>query len=81
MWLQKDTGGGFADIANTNVELTLASNDEDVVPLIVTTRLDAGDVIRIRASVGDTGIELDAQTPASEPAIPSVILSMDYIGT
>ena len=80
MWLQKNTGGGFADIANSNVELILASNDEDVIPLIIITNLNAGDVIRVRASVGDTGIKLDAQTPGSEPAIPSIIFSMYYIG-
>lgn len=76
MWIQKDTGSGFADVANSNVELTLDSVDEDVIPLIVTLSLNAGDVIRINASVGDTGIKLDAQTPANEPAIPSIIFSM-----
>lgn len=76
MWYQKDTGGGFADIANSNVELTLDSLDEDVIPLSAVMRLDAGDVIRIMVSVSDTGIELDAQTPVGEPAIPSIILSV-----
>lgn len=81
MWLRKDTGGGFADIDNTNVELTLASNGEDVIPLIVSIRLDAGDVIRVNASVAHTGIELDAQTPAGEPVIPSIIFTMYRIGS
>lgn len=81
MWIRKDTGSGFADVVNTNVELTLASNDEDVIPLIVTISLNAGDVIRVNASVGDTGIELDAQTPAGEPAIPSIIFSMYRLGS
>jgi hypothetical protein len=80
MWLRRDTGGGFVDIPNSNVELTLGSLDEDVVPLIVTMSLDAGDVLRVNASVGDTGIELDAQTPAGEPTIPSIIFSMYRIG-
>ena len=80
MWLRKDTGGGFVDIANTNVELILSSNGEDVIPLIVSIRLDAGDVIRVNASVAHTGIELDAQTPANEPAIPSIIFTMYRIG-
>jgi len=81
MWLRRNTGSGFADVANTNVELILASNEEDVIPLIVTIALDAGDVIRVNASVSHTGIELDAQTPANEPAIPSIIFSMYRIGS
>ena len=81
MWLRKDTGSGFVDVPNSNVELTLDSLDEDVIPLIVTISLNAGDVIRVNASVGDNGIELDAQTPAGEPAIPSIIFSMYRIGS
>ena len=81
MWLQRDTGGGFADIANTNIELSLASLEEDVIPLATTFSLDAGDVIRLRASGGDTKINLAAQTPAGAPAIPSIIFTMFMIGT
>ena len=81
MWLRRDTGSGFADVANTNVELVLANNDEDVIPLVITMALNAGDVIRVNASVSDTGIELDAQTPANEPAIPSIIFSIYRIGS
>ena len=81
MWLQKDTGGGFADIVNSNIEITLASNDERVGVLAETLSLDAGDIIRLRASVGDIKIELDAQTPGSEPAIPSIIFTMFMVGT
>lgn len=80
MWIRRDTGGGFADVPNSNVELTLNTNDEDVIPLIVTISLNAGDVIRVNVSVSHTGIELDAQTPAGEPAIPSIIFSMYRIG-
>lgn len=76
MWLRRDTGSGFVDVTNSNVELTLDSLDEDVIPLIVTISLDVGDIIRVNVSVGDNGIELDAQTPANEPAIPSIIFSM-----
>jgi hypothetical protein len=81
MWLRKNTGSGFVDIPNSNVELTLGSLDEDVIPLIVTISLDVGDVIRVNASVGNTGIKLDAQTPANEPAIPSIIFSIYRVGT
>ena len=81
MWLQKDTNGGFVDISNSNVELTLSTNDEDVILLNAIVSLNAGDIIRVRSSVGHTNIELDAQTPGSEPAIPSIIFSMFMIGT
>jgi len=81
MWLQRDTGAGFADISNTNVELTLGSQDEDVIPLIAILSLNEGDEIRLRASVSNTGITLDTQSPAGEPVIPSIIFSMYKIGT
>ena len=80
MWLQKDTGEGFVDVPNTNIELSLASLNEDVIPLATTFALNAGDVIRLRASVSDTRIKLDAQTPEGEPAIPSIIFTMFMIG-
>ena len=81
MWLQKDTGGGFADIINSNIEITLASNDERVGVLAETLSLDVDDIIRLRASVGDTRIELDAQAPGGEPAIPSIIFTMFMTGS
>lgn len=80
MWLQKNTGGGFVDIANTNIELSLASGEEDVIPLATTFMLSAGDIIRLSASVSDIKIKLDAQTPANEPVIPSIIFTMFMIG-
>ena len=81
MWLQKNTGGGFVDIANTNIELSLASQEENVIPLATTFLLSAGDVIRLSASVSDIRIKLHAQTPVDEPAIPSIIFTMFMIGT
>jgi len=72
MWYQKNA----VDIPNSNVELTLDSLDEDVIPLSVVLYLNSGDMIRIMVSVSDNGIELDAQAPAGEPAIPSIILSV-----
>ena len=81
MWLEKDPDGeGFDDVANSNIELTLASQEENVIPLIVVIDLTAGDIIRLQASVGDTAIKLDAQTPPNEPAIPSIIFSMYCVG-
>lgn len=81
MWLQKDIGAGFVDVANTNVELSLSSLDQDVIPLSITSSFTAGDIVRLRASVSDNKIKLDAQTPANEPAIPSVIFTIFMIGT
>lgn len=76
MWLQIDTGGGFADVANSNVKLTMANNTEDVIPLILTLPFDAGDKFRLMGSVTDTAIILDAEAPGGEPVIPAIILSM-----
>ena len=76
MWLQIDTGGGFADVANSNVKLTLANNTEEVVPLILTIPFDAGDKFRLMGSVTSVAIILDAEAPGGEPVIPAIILSM-----
>ena len=81
MWIQRDTGGGFADIANTNIELSLGSQEEDVILLIALESLNDGDQIRLRASVSNAGITLDTQSPVGEPVIPSIIFSMYKIGT
>ena len=69
MWLQRDTGGGFADIANTNIELSLASQEENVIPLATTFLLDAGDIIRLRERLSDIRIKFHAQTPEGETEI------------
>ena len=76
MWLQIDTGGGFADVANSNVKLTLANNTEEVVPLILILPLNAGDKFRLMGSVTNVAIILDAEAPAGEPVIPAIILSL-----
>ena len=76
MWLQVDTGGGFADVANSNVKLALAINNEGVIPLTLTIPLDTGDIIRFMGSVTNTGVILDATAPGGEPVIPAIILSM-----
>ena len=75
MWIQLDTGAGFTDVLNSNVELVLGSSDEDVIPLVETMALSQDDVVRLRAIVDDDGIFLDAQTPAGEPAVPSIIFA------
>ena len=79
MWLQVDTGGGFADVANSNVKLALAINNEGVIPLTLTIPLDAGDIVRLMGSVSNTGVILDANAPGGEPVIPAIICSMHKI--
>lgn len=81
MWLQKDTGSGFANVANSNVELMLASLDEDVILLSTTLRLNANDKIRLVSSVSDTKIKLDDIITAGEPTIPSIIFTMYRLGS
>ena len=80
LWLQKDAGAGFTDLTNSTADETLSSNQEDVLSLSYSTRCNEGDVIRVRASVGDIGIELEPQTPAVGPAIPSIMLEINYVG-
>jgi hypothetical protein len=76
MWLQVDTGGGFADVTNSNVKLALAINNEGVIPLTLTLPLDAGDTVRLMGSVSNTGVILDATTPGGEPVIPAIICTI-----
>lgn len=80
MWMEKYTGGEWLNVSNSNVELTLASNDEDVIPLLVTIRLEVGEKIRVMGSVSDTGIFLDDKEPAGEPEIPSIICRIFKLG-
>ena len=83
MWLQRKTelNKAFVDVPNSNIELSLASLEEDVIPLIATLKLNVNDKVRLVSSVSDTRIKLDAQTPSGEPAIPSIIFTMYRIGS
>jgi len=81
MWLEKHNTTKWVNVSNSNVELSLASQEEDVIPLIVAIKLNANEKVRVMASVSNTGITLDAQTPAGEPVIPSIIFTMYRIGS
>ena len=81
LWLEKNTGSGFVDIPDSNIELALATNDEDVIVLATTLKLNQGDVLRLVASVSDVDILLHAQSPAGEPVIPSIIFTMYRVGS
>jgi len=80
MWLEKHNTTDWLNVSNSNVELILANNEENVIPLIATLRLEANEKIRIMGSVSNTAITLDAQTPAGEPAIPSIICRVFRLG-
>jgi len=81
MWLEKHDTSNWVNVSNSNVELSLASSDEDVIPLIVTLKLNANEKIRVMGSVSDIGISLDAKAPSTEPVIPSIIFTMYRIGS
>ncbi|MCK5611040.1 hypothetical protein KAR91_54710, partial [Candidatus Pacearchaeota archaeon] len=72
-------GGGFADVANSNVKLSLPINNEGVIPLTLTIPLDAGDIVRLMGSVTHTSVILDATAPGGEPVIPAMICSIHRI--
>ncbi len=80
MWLEKYTGGVWINVSNSNVELVLASNEENVIPLIATLKLLKDEKIRVMGSVSDIQIKLDAQTPTGEPTIPSIIFRIIKLG-
>ena len=80
MWIAKDTGGGFADVANSNIKVDLASNEISVGILTFTLSLNAGDVIKFVSSVSSTNLRLLAiASPAVGPAVPSIILAVNKI--
>ena len=81
MWIEKNTGSGFVDVPDSNIELSLGTNEEDVIVLATTLKLNQGDVLRFVASVSDNKILLHAQTPAGEPTIPSIIFTMYRVGS
>jgi len=80
MWLEKHNTTNWVNVSNSNVELTLSSQEEDVIPLISTLRLEANEKIRVMGSVSNTGIKLDAKTPSGEPIIPSIIFRIFKLG-
>ena len=80
MWIEKNIGSGFVNIPDSNIELSLGTNEEDVIVLATTLRFNQGDTIRFVASVSDNNILLHAQSPSGEPIIPSIIFTMFRVG-
>ena len=84
LWVQLDTGSGFADIADSNSETILVSGETNDVKTITFQSifiLNAGDKIRFMNSVTNTNLTLITKTPpaGNGPRIPSVIMSINKL--
>lgn len=67
------------DLPNSNVRRVVSdSQEKDVLPLNVVTRLNRGDTLNVMmaAEVDDEGIGIDAMEPDGEPGIPSIIVTV-----
>lgn len=87
-FVQKNTGSGFVDIANSNVKIVIKDFDvTDVIIINEVARLSAGDKIRFMQRVSNSTVGLGLQATAAEvgpptvPATPSIIYSMFRIGS
>lgn len=87
MFLQTDTGGGFADIDNSNIKLTIKDADiTDVIIINILIFLDVGDKIRFMQRVSDSSVGMGLKNtdpvvgPPTIPRTPSIIFTMYRIG-
>lgn len=86
MYLQKDTGSGFVNVANSNIKVSIsASGQTSVTTLTQTVSANFGDKFRCMIQVEDIDLKLDAfvafgTTPNDVPATPSVICNIHRIG-
>jgi len=87
MFIQLDTGSGFADVVNSNIKTTLKDPENTGVGTIgYTIKLAAGDKIRILQRVSATGsglglLNTDPETgPPTIPRTPSIIFTMFRTG-
>lgn len=86
MYLQKDTGGGFANVTNSNVKFSVnTASNTTVSPLTGTFRVDSGDKIRFMIQVESTNLQLTSFAasgiaPNDIPATPSIIMNIVRIG-
>lgn len=71
------------DIANSATKLKVKSNNtEDVAAWNFVTAMDANDYFEIMWAVSDTALQIYSMTSAAPvPAVPSVILTVDRIGS
>lgn len=86
MYIQKDTGGGFVNVANSNIKVSInTTGNTDVAPLTGTFRVAAGDKIRFMIQVETANLKLDffaasGVAPNDIPATPAIILNIARVG-
>ncbi|PHS02104.1 MAG: hypothetical protein COA78_21910 [Blastopirellula sp.] len=86
IFMARDTGGGFANVTNSNVKLSVnAAGITTVSPLTVTFAVNTGDKVRFMAQVESSNLILDAFAtsgiaPNDIPATPSVIMNLIRLG-
>lgn len=82
VWAQTDTGGGFANVANSNTKTTISgSQSTGISPLTNTFRVAKNDKVRFMVSVDDASLELRfSAVDGAIPATPSAILNLVRIG-
>ena len=86
MFLAKDTGSGFVNVADSNVKFSVnTAGITDVSPLTTTFRVNAADKIRFMIQVEDANLILDAfaasgSAPNDIPLTPSIIMNIIRVG-
>ena len=86
MFLAKDTGSGFVNVADSNVKFSVnTAGVTTVSPLTATFRVNATDKIRFMAQVEDVNLILNAfaasgTSPNDIPLTPSIIMNIVRIG-
>lgn len=86
MYLQKDTGSGFVNIADSNIKVGVnTSGVEEVTSLTQSLKVVSGDKMRVMIQVESANLKLDAfaafgTTPNDVPATPSVIMNIHRLG-
>lgn len=87
MFMQLDTGSGFADVARTNVKLVVKDFAlTDVLVFAQGVDLNSGDKIRLMQRTSSTGVGMGLKATAAEvgpptiPATPSIIVTIFKVG-
>ena len=82
-WVQKDSGGSFVNLPNSNIKVNIATSARTFVsPLTTTVRLNVNDKIRFMASTDDVDVVLSYTAAGGGiPATPSVIVNVIKIGS
>ena len=87
MFIEVDTGSGFAPVANSNIKLGIKDSDlTDVVVSVKILELNAGDKIRMMQRVSDSSVGMGLKNTDPEvgppviPRTPSIIIEMHRLG-